>query len=81
MFRIFLLGNGIDRGKGHQVRQEPLVGDPGGDPGAGLEAELGHHVLEVLADGLLGNGELGRDLPIGESARDQAGDLGFAPGQ
>src|SRR3984957_4290058 len=51
----------------------------GGRPGLG--SELGVDAVHVILDGLLGQHQLGRDLPVGVTLRDQGHDLGFAQGQ
>src|SRR5580692_7517347 len=55
---------------------------PAGDGGRpGLRPELGVDAVHVILDGLLGQHQLGRDLPVGITFRDQCHDLGFAEGQ
>src|SRR5438105_10483369 len=51
--------------------------DAVGELGARLHAELPEHLAEVVLDGVRADEQLGGDLPIGLSLRDQAGDLGF----
>src|SRR5688500_5574374 len=60
--------------------RRPLLSahDPGGDLGAGAEAELVQDVLDVAHGGVLGDDELGGDLAVGQAAGHESGDLGLA---
>jgi hypothetical protein len=62
-------------------RAGALPGCPRCDLAAVLEAELGEDVLDVVLGGALSDVEEVGDLPVGEAAGDQLGDLAFAPGQ
>lgn len=56
-------------------------GGPGGDLGAGGEAEFGEDVFDVAFGGALGDDELGRYLLVAQSLGDEVGDLKFTAGQ
>jgi hypothetical protein len=46
-----------------------------------LEAELGKDVLDMVLRGAFRDVQQAGDLPVGEAARDQLGDLALAPGK
>jgi hypothetical protein len=48
---------------------------------SGLRAQLGIDLVHVILDGLLGQHELGGDLAVGVTLRDQRHDLGLAQRQ
>ena len=56
-------------------------GVPCGYLGAGVQAEFGQDVLDVVFGGALGYVEGGADLPVGEPAGHETGDLALAAGQ
>ena len=57
------------------------AGVPCGYLGAGVQAEFGQDVLDVVFGGALGYVEGGADLPVGEPAGHEPGDLALAAGQ
>src|SRR5688572_13200711 len=60
---------------------EAAGGDPGGDLGAGGEAELGEDVLDVVLGCAFGDVGFGGDLAVGEASGDEPGDLVLAAAQ
>src|SRR5262249_33602212 len=58
-----------------------LGGGPGGDLGAGGEAELGEDAFDVALGGAQGDDQFGGDLPVAQALGDQLGDLAFPGGQ
>src|ERR671910_2541233 len=55
--------------------------DPGGDLGSGAEAQSGEDLLYVGFGGSDGDGQPGRDLPVGQSFRDQLRNLALPAGE
>ena len=63
------------------ARQQILPHCPGGHFGSRLHAEFHKDVLEVCLDGARCDKQFIGSLAIGQSTRDQAGDLPFASGK
>src|SRR5215475_7379959 len=58
------------------ARLQALLGSgPGGDLGAGGEAEFGEDAFDVALGGAWGDDQLGGDLLAGQALGDQLGDL------
>ena len=61
----------------HERRHVDRAGIREQAPCGVVEIELGHHALPMLLDGLDADGELGRDLLVGVTLRDQPENLGL----
>ena len=64
-----------------ELLRQPAFGDPGGDPGPGVEPELAQDVLHVPLGGAYGDDQPCGDLRVGQPVGDQVGDLQLPPGQ
>src|SRR5215475_11322228 len=64
------------------ARLQALLGSgPGGDLGAGGEAEFGEDAFDVALGGAWGDDQFGGDLPVAQALGEQFGDLVFPGGQ